>query len=52
MTAQADAPEIDGVVRIQRGGKLLVGDWADVEIIAADDYDLTARLSPIIPGQQ
>jgi len=21
-----------------------VGDWADVEITAADDYDLTARL--------
>jgi ribosomal protein S12 methylthiotransferase len=42
--SEADAPEIDGVVRIQKGGKLLVGDWADVEITAADDYDLTARL--------
>ena len=42
--SEADAPEIDGVVRIQKGGKLLAGDWADVEITAADDYDLTARL--------
>jgi len=50
--SEADAPEIDGVVRIQKGGKLLAGDWADVEITAADDYDLTARLSPIIPRQQ
>jgi ribosomal protein S12 methylthiotransferase len=41
--SEADAPEIDGVVRIEKGGKLRVGDFADVEITAADDYDLTAR---------
>jgi ribosomal protein S12 methylthiotransferase len=43
--SEADAPEIDGVVRIQKGGKLRAGDWADVEIIAASDYDLSARLA-------
>jgi ribosomal protein S12 methylthiotransferase len=42
--SEADAPEIDGVVRIAQGGKLRAGDWADVEIVSADAYDLTARL--------
>lgn len=42
--SEADAPEIDGVVRIAKGSKLRAGDWADVEITAADDYDLKARL--------
>jgi ribosomal protein S12 methylthiotransferase len=40
----ADAPEIDGTVRILEAGRLKPGDWAEVEIIAADDYDLSARL--------
>jgi ribosomal protein S12 methylthiotransferase len=38
----ADAPEIDGVVRILDAGSLSAGDWADVEIVSADDYDLGA----------
>jgi ribosomal protein S12 methylthiotransferase len=42
--SEADAPEIDGVVRIEKGGKLKAGDWADVEIVATDAYDLHARL--------
>ena len=40
----ADAPEIDGTVKIFKPGKLTAGDWADVEITGSDDYDLTARL--------
>jgi len=40
----ADAPEIDGAVKILRHGKLRAGDWADVEITGADAYDLEARL--------
>jgi ribosomal protein S12 methylthiotransferase len=40
----ADAPEIDGTVRILKSGKLKAGDWADVEITGADDYDLSARI--------
>ena len=44
--SEADAPEIDGVVRITRAGKLRAGDWADVEITSADAYDLKARLLP------
>jgi len=42
--SRADAPDIDGVVRIVKPGKLKSGDWADVEITDADDYDLAAKL--------
>lgn len=42
----ADAPEIDGTVRIKSGaGRLSVGEFADVEITAADTYDLSARVA-------
>jgi ribosomal protein S12 methylthiotransferase len=43
----ADAPEIDGSVRIKGAGvgKLEVGAFADVEITSADTYDLGARLA-------
>ena len=45
-----DAPQIDGVVRIETGGgntraSLRAGDWADVEIVSADAYDLAGRLT-------
>jgi ribosomal protein S12 methylthiotransferase len=43
--SEADAPEIDGIVRIERAKRLKVGDWADVEITSADAYDLNARLA-------
>jgi ribosomal protein S12 methylthiotransferase len=42
--SEADAPEIDGVVRIEKAGRLRAGDWADVEITASTSYDLGARL--------
>ena len=41
----AEAPEIDGTVSIEPAGKLRAGEWADVEIVAADAYDLAARLT-------
>ncbi|MGH8285729.1 MAG: 30S ribosomal protein S12 methylthiotransferase RimO [Steroidobacteraceae bacterium] len=40
-----DAPEIDGVVRIERAQRLRAGDFADVEIVGSDAYDLRARLT-------
>ena len=42
----AEAPEIDGAVRIVRNRQvpLAAGEWADIEIVAADTYDLTGRL--------
>ena len=53
--SEADAPQIDGVVRISAARKsgrgenslaqLRAGDWANVTIVAADSYDLTGRLA-------
>jgi ribosomal protein S12 methylthiotransferase len=43
--SEADAPEIDGVVRIEGAGGLRAGEWADVTITASDVYDLHARLA-------
>jgi ribosomal protein S12 methylthiotransferase len=45
--SESDAPEIDGVVRIRgRGaGKLPVGEFADVIVTSASEYDLEARLA-------
>jgi ribosomal protein S12 methylthiotransferase len=50
-----EAPQIDGVVRVTAAGPqgraerksapLRAGEWAEVEIIGADTYDLEARLS-------
>jgi ribosomal protein S12 methylthiotransferase len=41
--SMADAPEIDGVVLVKRGGKLQVGEFADVEITGSSDHDLEAK---------
>jgi ribosomal protein S12 methylthiotransferase len=41
----ADAPEIDGVVRISRGSKLPVGEFAEVEITGSSEHDLDAKLA-------
>jgi ribosomal protein S12 methylthiotransferase len=43
--SEADAPEIDGLVRVRGKGaaRLPVGEFADVEITAASEYDLEAR---------
>jgi ribosomal protein S12 methylthiotransferase len=38
-----DAPEIDGVVRIRKPHQLKAGEFAQVELTAADTYDLEAR---------
>ena len=43
--SSADAPEIDGVVRIVKPGRLRAGEWADVEITSADAYDLVGRVA-------
>ena len=38
----SDAPEIDGVVVVEDGGELAVGEFTEVEVIDADDHDLYA----------
>jgi ribosomal protein S12 methylthiotransferase len=42
----ADAPEIDGVVRIDDGGGLAPGSFARVTVAEADTHDLVAKLAP------
>jgi ribosomal protein S12 methylthiotransferase len=42
--SSADAPEIDGVVRIRDAKNLRVGDWAEVRITKAGAYDLEGKL--------
>ncbi len=41
----ADAPEIDGVVRIVDGGELAVGSFARVRVTGSDEHDLTGTLA-------
>ena len=44
--SSADAPEIDGVVRIGGGGHLRAGTLVRATVTGADAHDLTARLAP------
>ena len=41
--SSGDAPEIDGVVRLAASARTRPGEFIDVEITAADTYDLGAR---------
>ncbi len=41
--SQADAPEIDGLVYVQNGASLNVGEFAQVTVIDTDTYDLYAK---------
>jgi ribosomal protein S12 methylthiotransferase len=45
--SEADAPEIDGLVRIRGEGaaSLPVGEFADVVVTSASEYDLEARVA-------
>ena len=42
--SSADAPEIDGVVRIRDGGALTPGEFAEVIVEDSTEHDLVARL--------
>jgi len=44
--SSADAPEIDGLVYVDKPGRVAIGDFMDVEITGADAHDLTARKVP------
>jgi ribosomal protein S12 methylthiotransferase len=39
----ADAPEIDGVVYVEEGAELPVGEFAEVRIVDANEHDLYAK---------
>jgi len=43
--SSADAPEIDGVVRVRDGAGLRPGDFAEVMVEQAGEHDLAARLA-------
>ncbi len=43
--SKADAPEIDGIVRILDRADLAPGDLAKIVIESADDYDLSGRIA-------
>ncbi|WP_395681657.1 30S ribosomal protein S12 methylthiotransferase RimO [Dokdonella sp.] len=47
--SKADAPEIDGIVRIDDGHKLKPGQFVEVEIIHTDEHDLIGRLAVATP---
>ncbi len=40
----ADAPEIDGVVKIAKGATLTVGEFVQIRVLTADAHDLYAEL--------
>ena len=44
--SRADAPEIDGTVRIEDGHRLRAGTFVEVTVIGSDEHDLAARLDP------
>ncbi len=48
--SSAEAPEIDGVVRVQGASGMRPGTLCDVEITSADTYDLSARLVEARPA--
>ena len=50
--SSADAPEIDGVVRIEGGGRLKPGDFAMVDVKRSDAHDLWAVPVSNPGGQQ
>ncbi len=43
--SKADAPEIDGIVRIDDGHGLKPGQFVEVEIVHSDEHDLIGRLA-------
>ncbi|MGD2131215.1 MAG: 30S ribosomal protein S12 methylthiotransferase RimO [Maricaulaceae bacterium] len=45
--SKADAPEIDGVVRLPGAEDLVPGDIVSARVLEADDYDLTAAVIPL-----
>src|SRR6187401_1651168 len=45
--SEGDAPEIDGVVKIVKGGKLPLGEFVDVAITGSSDHDLEAKVAKV-----
>ena len=43
----ADAPEIDGVIRVDDASNAMPGDFITVKVTGSNDYDLFGRLCPL-----
>jgi ribosomal protein S12 methylthiotransferase len=43
--SSSDAPEIDGLVYIEDGQRLNVGDFVEVKITDSDEHDLWATIA-------
>ena len=43
--SSADAPDIDGLVYIENGSELAIGELATVTVVASDEHDLSAVLN-------
>jgi ribosomal protein S12 methylthiotransferase len=43
--SSADAPEIDGLVYVEDGQQLKVGDLVDVKVTDSDEHDLWAEIA-------
>jgi ribosomal protein S12 methylthiotransferase len=52
--SSADAPEIDGVVYVEGGGRLRPGDFCEVAVTGAEAHDLRAvvKAAPADPAAQ
>lgn len=47
--SQADAPDVDGRVTLDTDGTVVIGDVVEVEVLAADAYDLRGRALRTVP---
>jgi ribosomal protein S12 methylthiotransferase len=45
--SKADAPEIDGLVRVKGAAGARPGDMLRVRVTASDEHDLRARIAPL-----
>jgi ribosomal protein S12 methylthiotransferase len=48
---EGDAPEIDGVIRLQSDGTVKIGDIVEARVDASDDHDLAGTVVRLVPGR-
>ena len=48
----ADAPDVDGRVLLETDGTVVIGDLVEAEVLAADAYDLRARVHRTVPWRR
>jgi ribosomal protein S12 methylthiotransferase len=48
---EGDAPEIDGVIRLQSDGTVKIGDIVEARVDASGDHDLAGTVVRLVPGR-